>query len=316
MNKPVSRLETVPIRDAFKSEPHGFTRWLEANIEALQVRIGMGALNVVQREQAVGDFKLDLLCEDSDGRPVIIENQLEQTNHDHLGKLLTYLVNMEARSAIWITTEPRQEHQKVIEWLNESTPATIAVYLVKVEAVKIGDSPLAPLFTVLTAPDTQTKEIGKSKKEWAARQHDQLDFWTALLNLSKPQRTALFSSTSPSHSDWISTGAGISGVKFNYVVRKDWAAVELYVDLDTETGTKNKKLFDAFFAQRMVIEQEIGNPLVWDRLPEKRATRIRHKFATGLNQRDRWPRLHEEMIEMMIKFETAFRDRLALTRNI
>ncbi|HRS00819.1 MAG TPA: DUF4268 domain-containing protein, partial [Candidatus Sumerlaeia bacterium] len=104
-------------------------------------------LSVVQREKEVGEFNVDLLCEDNDGHYVIIENQLERTDHDHLGKLLTYLVNLEASMAIWITSAPRPEHQKVIDWLNESTGENISFYLVKVEATKIGDSPYAPLFT-------------------------------------------------------------------------------------------------------------------------------------------------------------------------
>ncbi len=114
----IGRLEIEPIRKVFRKEAQHFTTWLESHIETLSERVGI-ELSLVQREKTVGDFTVDLLCEDPDGRPVIIENQLERTDHDHLGKLLTYLVNLDASTAIWVTAEPRPAHQKVVDWLNE-----------------------------------------------------------------------------------------------------------------------------------------------------------------------------------------------------
>lgn len=98
----IGQIEIPPIRKAFPHEAAHFTTWLESNIERLAQRIGM-QLTVVQREQKVGAFNVDLLCEDQDGNPVVIENQLKPTDHDHLGKLLTYLVNLDAAAAIWLT---------------------------------------------------------------------------------------------------------------------------------------------------------------------------------------------------------------------
>jgi hypothetical protein len=311
MNKnPIGRLEIEPIRKAFPKEAQDFTTWLESHIEGLATRVGM-ELTLVQREQAVGDFNVDLLCEDSDGRPVIIENQLERTDHDHLGKLLTYLVNLGASTAIWVTAEPRPEHQKVIDWLNESTAADISFYLVKVEAARIGESPHAPLFTVLAGPDKQTKEIGEKKKEWAERHFKRVEFWKGLLDKSK-DRTKLFSNISPSRDHWISTGAGRSGVSFTYTILMDEAGVELYIDHDRDTGQKNKAIFDSLYAQRDAIEKEFEEQLEWQRLDEKRASRIRRRFANGgLASPDTWPTLQEEMIDAMIRLDKALRPRLA-----
>jgi len=108
----IGRVEILPIRKAFPKEAHNFTKWLENHIESLADRLDM-TLTVIQREKAVGDFNVDLLCEDGAQRPVIIENQLERTDHDHLGKLLTYLVNLGASTAIWVTSDPRPEHERV-----------------------------------------------------------------------------------------------------------------------------------------------------------------------------------------------------------
>lgn len=305
----ISRLEIVPIRKVFQKEAQHFTTWLESHIDALSERLNL-ALTVVQREKQVGDFNVDLLCEDADGRPVIIENQLERTDHDHLGKLLTYLVNLEASTAIWVTTDPRPEHQKVIDWLNESTAADISFYLVKAEATRIGNSPFAPLFTILSEPDRQTKEIGEKKKEWAERHVNRLDFWTSLLERSK-DRTKLFSNISPGRYSWIGTGSGKSGVTFNYVILMDWAGVELYIDHDRDTGTKNKEIFDALHVQKDSIEKEFGGSLDWERLDEKRASRIRKRFTNGgLASPESWPALQDGMIDAMIRFEKVIRPRL------
>ncbi len=306
----VGRLETVPIRQAFKGEARDFTTWLESHIEALSDRVGV-ALSNPQREVDAGDFAVDLVCEDSDGRPVIIENQLEKTNHDHLGKLLTYLVNRDASTAIWIATEPRPEHQKVVDWLNESTPADIAFYLVKVEAVRVGDSPLAPLFTVVSRPDEKAKEMGEKKKEWAERHYKRLDFWKSLLAKALG-KTRLFSAISPSRYHWIGAGAGKSGVTFNFAILNKKAQVELYIDHDRETGKGNKAIFDSLHAEQAAIEKDFGEPLSWERLDDgTRACRIAKYFNDGgLAKPDTWPGLQDEMINAMIRLERALKKRL------
>ncbi len=309
MSKIISRLEVLPVRNAFKYEAHDFTKWLEANIDALADRLSI-QLTVVQRENSVGDFKVDLLCEDSFGHPVIIENQLERTDHDHLGKMLTYLVNLGATTAIWITTEPRNEHQRVVEWLNESTPADVSFFLVKVEAVRIGESPFAPLFTVLVSPDIQSKQIGEKKKEWAERHFKRLEFWRSLLEKCK-LRTKLFANVSPGRNNWIGVSAGKSGIRLNFVLWKDSAAIELYIDHDTE-GQGNKRIFDQLFREKAEIELEIGEGFEWERLDDKRACRIRKEFVgTGFLHEDQWNELQEKLLEGMIRLDWAFRERVS-----
>lgn len=306
----VGRLEMVPIRKVFHNEARDFTVWLETHIEALGDRVGID-LSSPQREKEVGDFTVDILCEDGDGHPVIVENQLEKTDHDHLGKFLTYLVNLDARTAIWVSTEPRAEHMKVINWLNESTSEDLAFYLVKVEATRIGESPYAPLFTVLAGPDKQVKRIGEKKKEWAERHHKRLEFWKSLLERCREQ-TKLFSNISPSRYHWIGTGAGKAGVTFNFAVLSENASVELYIDHDHDEGKKNKAIFDALHAQKDQIEKDYGGTLGWERLDEKRACRIKQGFDDGgLSPTESWPELQDKMIDAMVRLDKALRRRLA-----
>lgn len=306
----IGKLEVVSVRRAFPHEALHFTKWLEEHIDALAERLNI-SLSVEQREQSVGDFSVDLLCEDGGGKPVIIENQLEKTDHDHLGKLLTYLVNRSASTAIWITTEPRPEHQKVIDWLNEFTPSDVSFYLVRVEAVRIGDSPFAPLFTVLAGPDRQAKELGERKKEWADRHFKREEFWKGLLDRAR-EKTTIFSTISPSKENWIGTGAGKGGVTFNFVINKDWAGAELYIDHDKNTGEKNKAIFDKLNSQKEQIEQEFGGSLDWERLNEKRASRIRKKIELGgLTATDKWQEIQDAMITEMISLEKTLRHRVS-----
>jgi len=309
----ISKLEIVPVRDAFRHEAHNFTRWLELNIDALSERVGM-KLAVLEREKSVGSFNVDLFCEDQNGNFVIVENQLERSDHDHLGKLLTYLVNLDARTAIWVTPDVRPEHQRVIDWLNEATNADFSFYLIRVDAVRIGNSPYAPLFTVLAAPDEQTREIGETKKELADRHHHRKDFWASLIERSQ-EKTRLFASRSPTTDYWFSIATGRSGIAFNSLIFKDSAGINVYIDVGDYD--KNKALFDALYAEKEVIEQEFGELLEWRRLDEKRASRIGKLYYGygSLNEIESWPNVQELLIEKMILFDAVFRQRINKFRS-
>lgn len=304
----ISKIEIVPIRDAFRHEALDFTGWLEKNIDALCDRLGFN-LTVLEREKAVGSFNVDLLCEDESGNTVIVENQLERTDHDHLGKVLTYMVNLEAKTAIWVATDVRQEHQRVIEWLNEGTAADISFYFVKVEAIRIGDSPYAPLFTVLARPDEQIREIGEQKKEIAERHILREMFWTQLLERSK-SITPLGSNRSPTRDHWLAIASGRSGINYNYLILQDGAGIDLYIDVgDYE---KNKHIFDQFLAEKDVIEQEFGEPLDWRRLDNRRTSRIVrvYKDIGNLHQQEHWETVQDTLIDAMIRLDKVFRGRI------
>lgn len=305
----IGKIEIVPVRTAFGHEALNFTVWLEKNIDALADRLGID-LTVLEREKAVGSFNVDLLCEDGSGNTVIIENQLEKTDHDHLGKLLTYMINLDARTAIWVTTQPRPEHERVIEWLNESTAVNMAFYLVQVQAIRIGESPFAPLFTVIAAPDEQAREVGETKKELADLDRRRLEFWTGLLERNRAKGNKIFSNISPTTYHWIATGAGRSGVSFNFTIGKDWTNAELYIDTDKQAGALNKVIFDTLYAQKDDIEAAFGGQLNWYRLDDKRASRITIVFNGGYSTPEAWPVLQENMVDTMTRLHSAMMPRL------
>ena len=129
----VGTLQRLSPRKVFAHEAHDFTAWLEENIGVLGDVLSMG-LTSVEREKSAGDFSADLLAEDEHGSRVTIENQLEQTDHKHLGQVLTYLAVLDAEVAIWITADARPEHVSAVSWINENAGGG-DFYLVKVEGV-------------------------------------------------------------------------------------------------------------------------------------------------------------------------------------
>lgn len=166
----------------------------------------------LERERSAGSFSVDLVGEDEAGNAVVIENQLERSDHDHLGKLVTYLAAFEAKTAIWIVSDPRPEHVGAVTWINESVAANF--FLVKLEAIRIGDSPAAPLLTLITGPSAETRQVGVQKQERAERHDFRHAFWAALLGQARGQPHP-HSAVSPGTDTWLSAGSGMSGVHFS-----------------------------------------------------------------------------------------------------
>jgi hypothetical protein len=299
------KLTRIPLREVWPHEARDFSRWLAKNLDYLEECTGL-SLSLIETEAIAGDFAIDILAEDSDGNLVVIENQLERTDHDHLGKLLTYMANHEAKAAIWVTAQPRPEHERAIHWLNEMLPADTAFYLVQVEAIQIDQSAPAPLFTVVAGPSPEGRQIGAQRKALAERHVLQLEFWQQLLEKAR-RRSALFANISPSKDHWISAGAGRAGLTWSYVVLKDHARVELYID--TPDGERNKAIFDFLAQHKENIERAFGTALTWQRLEERRAARICYYISDrgGLRTRADWHDLQESMIDAMDRLERALK---------
>lgn len=298
-------MEKVDLREVWKNEARDFTSWLFDNIDILGDELNIN-VTPIEKEKNVGSFSADILAESEEGDPILIENQLQKTDHDHLGKLLTYVSNLEAKKAIWISKEPRSEHERAIEWLNELT-SDVDFYLVKIEAYKIGDSDPAPKFTVIAGPTESGKVVGSEKKELAERHKKRLDFWQSLLEKSKV-KTSLFSNITSSISSFISTGAGKSGLSYDYNITYKHGTVELYIDRGKELEEENKKIFDKFYEHKDEIEKIFGGKLNWQRLDNRRASRICKLYNNvGLNEKEKWDKLQNEMIDDMIKLEKAFK---------
>lgn len=305
----IGKLEKVPLREIWKKEAKDFTSWLEENIEILNDSLDL-SLSIVEREKKTGTFAVDLLAEDNEGNNVIIECQLEKTDHDHLGKILTYLTSLEAKTAIWICSDPRPKHIKTMTWLNEVTGVDVSFYLVKVEGVRIGESSLASLFQVICAPSEETKEMGKARGEFAERHKKRLEFWTRLLEKSR-MKTRLHANNSPGKEHWMGAGAGRSGLSYVYAITMNWGKVELYIDRGKGSEEINKKIFDTLYAKREEIESIFGESLDWDYKEGRRACRIEWRCnEAGLKDEEKWDYLQDKMIDAMIRLEKALKNHI------
>jgi Domain of unknown function (DUF4268) len=301
----IGKLERVPLRTVWEHEAYDFTQWLQDNIEVLNDALGLNLVNV-DREQAAGSFSIDLVAKVEGGGTVIIENQLEKSNHDHLGKVITYLCSLGAKAAVWIVSDPRPEHVAAVAWLNESSSA--AFYMVKVDAVRIGESAPAPLFTLIVGPSEDSKSAGQAKKELAERYSIRKRWWTQLIERSA-KFTKLHAHISPSEYTWIGTSAGVRGLYLNYVVTQDDFAVELYIDRGKGAEDENKAIFDQLQAQQAVIDAAFGERLSWQPLEGKRACRIRYTRRAGgyRSPEEAWPELHDHMAAAMDRLDKALR---------
>ena len=178
----LGKLEKVKdLRSVWKHEANDFTKWLakEENLNTLSEEIGID-IELVSTEAKTGSFSTDILAvEANTNNRIIIENQLEATNHDHLGKIITYASGHDAKTIIWIVKEAREEHRQAIDWLNEHTDEEINIFLCKIELWRIGDSAVAPKFQIVSSPNNWSKTVKRSiSNEMTSTKMLQYDYWT------------------------------------------------------------------------------------------------------------------------------------------
>lgn len=306
MSHSISKIRRVHLREVWRHEAYDFTQWLQENIDVLNGTLNLDLVSA-EREQAAGAFSIDLVAESSDGESYVIENQLEKSNHDHLGKLITYYASMKARGAIWIVAEPRSEHVNAMSWLNEASSADF--YLVKVEAIRIDESPAAPLLTLIVGPSEEAKQTGQVKKNISERHSLRRQWWETLV--ARPDAT-LHAHISPNDYSWIGVSSGIRGLGFNYKVNMNESSAELYIDRGADSDEENQAIFDRLLAKREEIDAATDFPLIWDPLDGRRSCRISIKVKGGYRSPiEEWDVIQQEVVAAMNQLESALRPALS-----
>ena len=267
-------LNKVALREIWPHEASDFTPWLAENIEELGKALGMD-LELTEQEASVGDFSLDILAKDlGSSKSVIIENQLTQTDHDHLGKLLTYAAGFNASVVIWVSEAIREEHRQALDWLNQRTDSDTSFFGVVVEVIKIDNSKPAFNFKLVASPN----EWQKNKKRQAQRtsistkgEKYQNYFQNLIDTLRDTHRFTAAKAGQPQN--WYSFSSGVSGITYgaNFSQGRK-ARVELYIDLGNQE--KNKYIFDELNKIKEEIENSLGEAISWERLDNKRASRL------------------------------------------
>lgn len=300
----IKKIQKISLRELWGREDKDFTAWLEKNIDYLSDVLGFD-ITIESREEKVGPFKVDLYGEDGNGNKLIIENQLEKTDHTHLGQIITYLTNLGAKTVVWITKEPTEEHTRAIEWLNEVCPEDTSFFLVKIEAIKIeGQASAAPLFTVIEGPDEITKEIGKENEKEALRHKVRRKFWTQFLEEINSKHS-FCSGLSPSADNWVPVALGMSGVSISLAISKKYVRVEVFMNRGDKE--ENKKIFDFFYGLKNEIEKDFGNKLIWERMNDNVTSRIKYEIG-GVNVFDEkdWPKMNSFLIVNVVNMLKAF----------
>lgn len=302
----LGKLDEVDIRTLWKHEQYNFSKWLsqEENIELLNQVLGFNLIDV-KSEVFVGAYRCDLVAQDeTTGSKVIIENQLEQTNHDHLGKILTYASGLDANIIIWIVKEAREEHRSAIEWLNNKTDDDISFFLLEIHAYKIGDSMPAPKFEVIEKPNNFIKVGSRSLTNGALTdtESQRLQFWTEFHELVKVQSRP-FTLSKPTIQHWslVAMGTGEARISISLVNRKKEITISVEIP-------DNKELFDSLYMERFEIESKLGFSMEWNRLDDKKvAVIIYHLPGLNFNDHSNYKNLMHSTIEKTIAIRNVFK---------
>ena len=303
-------LERKPLRDFWPIEDTDFTPWVADNLPLLGGAIGL-ELELESSEVPIGPYSADIVCRSiPDGHHVVIENQLERTDHDHLGKLLTYAAGLgDVSTVVWIAREFTEQHRAALDWLNRSTGEDVRFFGIEIEVWQIGDSLPVPRFTLISEPNEWSKT--KPQQGLSPRQEMQLAYWTAFIKARvgsafdkgivrkpKPQSSMLFV-------------LGRTGVVLSAVAtRGDPYGVKgedhIRVEIVTR-GANGEEIYDQIEPRREEIESKLGTALIWARPVGGLQSRIYVSKDADVTDRDDWPNQHRWLLDWLQKFDDVFR---------
>lgn len=302
----LSKLEEIKdLRTVWPHEALDFTPWLsqDDNMALLADAVGLD-ITVDETESSVGDFNVDIFAsETGTDRKIIIENQLEDTNHDHLGKLITYASGKSADVIIWVVKHAREEHKAAIEWLNNHTDEKIGFFLCEIKLYRIGTSDPAVKFVVIEKPNDWTKEVKKNESANETQQQ-RYDYWVAFQDYAFQNMKFVkeFKRRKPSTDHWLNYSIGSSEcyISISQLRNRNEINVCLYIP-------DNKQIYESLLLKKEDIENTTGIVLIWCELPERKASKIMIERAADLCNHSEWNEQFNWLIDVMIKMKNAFK---------
>ena len=280
MKRELGLMDRIDAREVWTHEARDFTPWLKKNISLLGGALQLD-LDLVEAEVPVGPFAADLVAKDVSGdRWVVIENQLEATDHGHLGQLLTYGAGTGASIFVWISPEFREEHRAAVDWLNEHSDDSSLFFGVEIELITVDASRPAPNFKLVSSPNEWSKSAHTRQRtapplteKGAAYQM----FFGDVLAMFKSKYPRETNVSRPSTANWMNLAIGRSGFSTSWEFHRGGFHINLYID--TGLADINKSYFDQLYASKKAIEDQIEGTLDWDRLDDKRACRISYEYG-------------------------------------
>lgn len=307
----LGRLESVDLRSEWDTEGSHFTPWLarEENLTVLGDTINI-ELQLEAKEQPVGPFRADILCTDvSNGSQVLIENQLERTDHTHLGQLMTYAAGLHTVTIVWIAARFTDEHRAALDWLNEITADDISFFGLEVELWRIGNSPPAPKFNVVSKPNNWSRSVSQAARSIAAGELSetkqlQLEYWGAFKEYADANSTAV-RPTKPLPQHWMNLAIGRSNFLNNALINTREKRIGTHLVV---LGADAKAHFHLLHAKRDQFEADAGEQFDWRELPDGIES---HVFIIKENvdptDRDDWPNQHQWLLEKLELIDRVFR---------
>jgi hypothetical protein len=288
-----------------------FTPWLGENLALLGETLGLD-LELVKTEASVGSFACDIEARDTgSGRRVIIENQLAQTDHGHLGQLITYAAGLDAAVIVWIAPKVREEHREAIDFLNRHTRETLDFFMIALEVIRISGSLPAVVFKLAASPNAWAKttaaSAGKSASDNTIAYQE---FYQGLIDDLR-EKYKFTNAKVAQPQNWYSFSSGTNGITYGATFPSgNRLRVELYIDVGD--AVKNKAIFDALKSDEIALQAEVVESLVWERLDNRRASRISVvrdntsiAYATAHDEE-----IREWLIQRLLKFKAVFGPRL------
>lgn len=300
----LGKLKTITPRKKWNNEARDFTPWLANNIEELSKTVGL-ELEVENTEVAVGPYSADILAKDTGtGKYVVIENQLEKTNHDHLGKSITYASVLDASTVIWIATNFTEEHKKSLDWLNDHTTDEISFFGVQIELWQIDDSNAALKFNIVSKPNQAVRQAARSKaaEDLSDNRKFQFEFWNKFKDkLAKTKKIPSLQTPRPQY--WFDVSLGKSNIHISNTcnTEENMVGVRVYI------GNKIADTMLPFLEQeKNEIEKAIGEKLTWNPNPENRDKVIYLQHSTDFSDKQKVEEALNWMVEYTVKFRETF----------
>ncbi len=305
----LARIERVDLREIWPNEATDFTPWLANNLRGLGDALRLD-LEFQEREASVGGYSLDILaCDLGSDSQVVIENQLGTTDHTHLGQLLTYAAGYDAGVAVWIAREFRDEHREALDMLNRRTGTDTEFYGIEVELWKIDNSRPAVNFKLVVTPNEWRKQTGQGTDETSERGKRYQSFFQALVDELREEHRFTNSRRSGTRS-WASFATGVGGFRYRAsFVQGGKARVAVYIDNGSKSWNEDR--FDELAESREAIESEIAGEFEWQRLDNRRASRVSIvRPGTIDDEVDTLQEIRQWMVEHLLKFKEVFGPRL------
>lgn len=285
-------------RKMWPNEQFDFTPWLVEHIDELSEKIGM-ELEVVGREVSVGPYSADILAKDlGTNNYVVIENQLEKTNHDHLGKSITYASALNAKTIVWIATDFTEEHKKAFDWLNDNTNEDLAFWAIQLELWQVGEDTASMRFNIVCKPNSDVKTIKTQGNSETETTRTQLNFW--IRYREKLMATKKFTSLhTPRPQYWFDVALGKASIWLSNTcnVQKNVVGIRVYI---------SSKAVDTFFpaleSRKDEINKALGCEPEWNPNPNAKDKTITLLHPTDLSD----DTMVEEALEWMVKQTIIF----------